>query len=213
MKNSSKIIIGIFVVACVIGIISSFFGNAHNINKMATLVGTSTKINIAAIAGVTAPVTGVAPVTNIAATTEYTAIISWSPTSNPFAASTVYKATITITPKVGYTLSGVGANFFTVAGATATNSANSGIVTAMFPATAAVKVATKTTTVYVPKSIVLKLGEKNVMVAVLQRTLVKDGFFNYPITGVFDKNTLIAVEALQKANKLPILSSHLMHQI
>ena len=37
----------------------------------------------------------------------------------------------------GYTLTGVTENQFTVAGATATNSADAGVVTALFPATAA----------------------------------------------------------------------------
>jgi hypothetical protein len=48
----------------------------------------------------------------------------------------VYTATITLTAKTGYTLTGVTANFFTVAGATSvSNSADSGVVTAVFPAT------------------------------------------------------------------------------
>ncbi|NPV91921.1 MAG: choice-of-anchor D domain-containing protein [Firmicutes bacterium] len=102
----------------------------------ATAAG-DTVISTAAIAGVTAPVKGAAPVDTIAATDEYTATISWSPADATFAPSTVYTATITITPKAGYTLTGVAENFFTVAGATATNPANSGVVTAVFPATSA----------------------------------------------------------------------------
>lgn len=94
------------------------------------------QINTAAIAGVTAPVKGAAPTSSITDTTEYTATISWSPTTATFAASTVYTATITITPKIGYTLTGVAENSFTVAGAAATNAAGSGVVTAVFPATA-----------------------------------------------------------------------------
>jgi hypothetical protein len=54
-----------------------------------------------------------------------------------FSYSTAYTATITLTPKTGYTLTGVAANFFTVAGATSvSNSAGNGVVTAVFPATA-----------------------------------------------------------------------------
>ena len=94
-------------------------------------------INIAAIAGVTAPVTGAIPTPTIADTTEYTATISWSPVASPFAAGTAYTATITLTPKAGYTLTGIAKNFFTVSGATTTNTAGSGVVTAVFPATAA----------------------------------------------------------------------------
>ena len=93
----------------------------------------------AAIAGVIAPATGVAPVTTITAT-QYTGVVTWSPTvSGTFAASTAYTAIIILTPTSGYTLTGVTANFFTVAGATGgvTNQANSGVVTAVFPATAA----------------------------------------------------------------------------
>jgi hypothetical protein len=94
-------------------------------------------ISTAAIAGVTAPVNGATPVDAIAETDEYTATIAWSPADATFGASTVYTATITITPKTGYTLTGVTENFFTVAGATATNAANAGVVTAVFPETAA----------------------------------------------------------------------------
>ena len=97
---------------------------------------TAAAIATAAIVGVTAPVTGAVPVATIAATIEYTAMISWSPVAATFASGTVYTAWITITPKAGYTLTGVAADFFTVAGATSvTNPANSGVVTAVFPAT------------------------------------------------------------------------------
>jgi hypothetical protein len=94
-------------------------------------------ITISAIPGVTAPVTGGAPVSAITETDEYTGTVTWAPIDDPFAASTVYTAEITLTPKTGYTLTGVPENFFTVAGATATNAADSGDVTAAFPATAA----------------------------------------------------------------------------
>ena len=94
------------------------------------------RVNAPAIAGVTAPVLGATPVSTIAATSEYTATISWAPTASAFTFSKVYTAIIAITPKTGYTLAGVPANYFTVAGATATNDAGSGIVTAVFPETA-----------------------------------------------------------------------------
>jgi hypothetical protein len=87
------------------------------------------------IVGVTKPVTGATPVATIAATSQYTATISWSPADAAFAPSTVYTATITITPKAGQTLTDILADHFTVAGATATNEAGSGVVTAVFPAT------------------------------------------------------------------------------
>ena len=97
---------------------------------------TETKISTAAIAGVSVPVTGQTPVSTIADTTEYTASISWSPNDSVFKEGTIYTATITITPKEGYTLSGVEEGFFKVAGVTTTNVAGSGVITAIFPATA-----------------------------------------------------------------------------
>lgn len=89
-----------------------------------------------AIGGVTAPVVGEKPVTAITEGKQFTGTVTWSPEVSTFAASTVYTATITLTPKVGYKLDGVAANFFTVAGAASvSNGANSGVVTAVFPAT------------------------------------------------------------------------------
>ncbi|KKT00530.1 MAG: hypothetical protein UV76_C0009G0009 [Candidatus Nomurabacteria bacterium GW2011_GWA2_43_15] len=105
-------------------------------------------INLQSISGVTVPVTGATPVLAISATPQYTATISWSPTAATFAAGTAYTASINITPKTGYTLTIVPANFFIVAGATTTNSANSGIVSAVFPATVGGETSnTKTVTV------------------------------------------------------------------
>jgi hypothetical protein len=96
-----------------------------------------TPINMAAIQGVTAPATGVKPVTTITETDQYTGAVTWTPeVEDKFAGSTTYTATITLTPKTGYTLEGVAKDFFTVAGATATNDANSGVITAVFPETA-----------------------------------------------------------------------------
>jgi hypothetical protein len=100
-------------------------------------------VNIPGITGVTAPVTGATPVTSIA-NAQYTGTVSWAtttggvPHTGPFAASTSYTATITLTATSGFTLTGVTQNFFTVTGATpVTNPANSGVVTAVFPATGA----------------------------------------------------------------------------
>lgn len=115
--------------------------NAVNTGVVSALFPvTDTTINTAAIAGVTAPAKDAVPTATIADTAQYTATISWSPTDNPFLGTTVYTATITLTPKAGYTLTGVPANFFTVAGATATNTANTGVVTAVFPATYSVAI-------------------------------------------------------------------------
>jgi len=65
---------------------------------------------------------------------EYTATVSWSPVEEYFENGVVYTATITVSPKLGYTLTGVPANAFTVTGATATNSINEGVITAVYPA-------------------------------------------------------------------------------
>jgi outer membrane protein OmpA-like peptidoglycan-associated protein len=95
-------------------------------------------ISVAAIGGVTVPATGGTPVSTVTAANGYTGTVTWSPTGSPFAASTAYTATITLTAASSYTLTGVAANFFTLAGATSvTHSANSGVITAVFPATLA----------------------------------------------------------------------------
>ena len=81
--------------------------------------------------------TGATPVTTTTAGTGYTGTISWSGSPSTFAAATVYTATITLTATSGYTLTGVIQNFFTVTGASpVTHNANSGVITAVFPATA-----------------------------------------------------------------------------
>ena len=104
----------------------------------ATGVAADTKISIAAIVGVTPPVAGETPATEITETEQYTGAVAWEPDDTEFEYGTAYTATITLTPKTGYTLAGVAANFFTVAGtsAPATNAAGSGVIMAVFPATA-----------------------------------------------------------------------------
>ena len=93
-------------------------------------------ISVAAIGGVTAPVKDATPVTTVTAANGYTGTVTWSGSPTTFAAATTYTATVTLTADDGYTLTGVSENFFTVAGATSvTHSANSGVITAVFPAT------------------------------------------------------------------------------
>jgi hypothetical protein len=96
------------------------------------------------IQGVTRPVKGATPVTNVFETAEHSGTISWfqsdgiTPLVGNFAASTVYVAKITLTVKPPYYISGTPANKFTVEHASVvTNLINSGIVTAVFPATGA----------------------------------------------------------------------------
>jgi hypothetical protein len=92
------------------------------------------------IPGVAKPVAGNDAVTTIGASTQYSGTVTWSPalTDGKFAVSTTYRATITLTAKEGFTFKGVAEDFFKVADATAFNAANSGVVTAVFPATGAV---------------------------------------------------------------------------
>jgi hypothetical protein len=83
-------------------------------------------------------------VTTAINTTQYTGTVAWYTnggaafTGPTFAASTVYRALVTLSAKSGYTFTGVAADRFTYTGATATNAANSGTVTITFPATVAV---------------------------------------------------------------------------
>ncbi len=92
-------------------------------------------VSISAIPGVEAPAVGSIPVSVITSTDQFTGTVAWSPADNPFMPSTVYTATINLAAEPGYTFEGVPADFFTVEGATATNPVNSGVVTAVFPAT------------------------------------------------------------------------------
>jgi hypothetical protein len=97
-----------------------------------------TVISVAAIGGVTQPVTGATPVSAVTSANGYTGTVSWSGSPATFAVATTYTATITLTAATGFTLTGVTANFFTISGATSvTHSADSGVVTAVFPATVA----------------------------------------------------------------------------
>lgn len=118
-------------------------GQTFNLTIPVTVTGDpGTIININAITGVTAPVTGAPPVPTINETEQYTGTINWSPAivDDKFAGATAYTATITLIPKTGFTLTSVTENFFTVADAdTVTNAAGSGVVTAVFPATAVQK--------------------------------------------------------------------------
>ncbi|GHV88181.1 hypothetical protein AGMMS50267_05410 [Spirochaetia bacterium] len=106
-------------------------------------VGADTIINTLSLDSlVTAPVKDATPVTTAINETQYTGTIAWTTNtgaahSGAFAASTVYKAELTLTAKSGYTLTGIAANSFTYSGATVTNAANSGVVTITFPATTA----------------------------------------------------------------------------
>jgi hypothetical protein len=120
--------------------VKSNTNNNNYVRPVRAFFGPPIVISVAAIAGVTAPVTGATPVTTTTAGTGYTGVVTWASSSGAlvgnFAGATIYTATITLTAKSGYTLTGVSENFFTVAGATTdTNPANSGVITAVFPRT------------------------------------------------------------------------------
>ena len=124
----------ISMTACILG------EDIETLEKMATVDNFGKIVNIADILGVTVPTANRTPVTNITPNEQYTGTITWSPTpgSSGFSYSNIYTATITLTVKKGYTLHMVKANFFKVEGATSvTNKANSGVITAVFPAVTA----------------------------------------------------------------------------
>jgi hypothetical protein len=123
---------GIIALVAIIGLIGAC-------DLLDEIEGASTTVNIAAILGVTPPAAGEVPATSITETLQYTGTVTWIPTvTDTFALSTAYIATITLTAKPGFTLKGVTANFFTIAGATSVaNAEDSGIITAIFPLTGA----------------------------------------------------------------------------
>ena len=93
---------------------------------------------------VTTPVKYAVPSTTAINADQYTGTIAWfsadgtTPVDGNFEASTIYAAKVTLIAKAGYTLTGVEVNSFTYATATSVaNATNAGIVTIIFPATAA----------------------------------------------------------------------------
>lgn len=89
------------------------------------------------IEGIPAPVARKYPAKVVQESRQFTGTVAWSPSAVAFNYATVYTATITLKAKVGYTFDGVAENFFTAAGAASvSNAANSGVVTAVYPATA-----------------------------------------------------------------------------
>jgi uncharacterized repeat protein (TIGR02543 family) len=94
------------------------------------------EVSLLTIPGIVAPVTGATPSLAGISTDQYTGTIMWYPTASTFQEGVSYTASVVLTPKSGYTFEGVNANSFVVAGASSvTNTANSGVVTVVFPAT------------------------------------------------------------------------------
>lgn len=140
MRNMSRglfIVVAIIAMGCSSPTTSDPTTDSTTATTAATTATADQAITLLAIPGVVVPVRDAAPVTTAIDSAQYTGTISWSPSASVFAASTVYTATIALTAKTGWTLSGVAANGFTVSGATATNAASSGTVTAVFPVTVA----------------------------------------------------------------------------
>jgi hypothetical protein len=91
---------------------------------------------------ITAPLVFAAPDTTAIDAAQYTGTIDWQTNAGAahtgmFAASTVYKAVVTLAAKSGWTFTGVASDTFTYSGAAVTNAADSGTVTITFPVTAA----------------------------------------------------------------------------
>ena len=73
---------------------------------------------------ITAPVKGGTPYTTAISETGYTGTILWSPADDPFLASTVYTANVSLTAESGFTFDGLDADIFTnTPGGTVTHSA------------------------------------------------------------------------------------------
>ena len=128
----------------------AYTGAAETAIVTATFPKTEKPVSLSAVSGVTAPVKGVLPSTVVAGTSEYTVSLSWKEKSltdpvvyenftGAFKPSRTYVAQILLTPKIGYTLcTGITPDYFSVPGAlNYTNSENSGIIIAEFPATEA----------------------------------------------------------------------------
>ncbi|MBP7736843.1 MAG: DUF1566 domain-containing protein [Spirochaetes bacterium] len=144
MKNTRRIL-GCMLITASLAFTACETGKKDDNSSLLLLLlsgGGKAVINIASIPGVTPPVLGEIPVTSITETAQYTGTVTWDggwAWSARFGGDKAYMATITLTAKTGYTLTGVTANFFTVAGASSvTNSDDSGVITAVFPATASV---------------------------------------------------------------------------
>jgi hypothetical protein len=109
---------------------------APKASDVATVIIHLPVVSISAIPGVIPPAIGGTPVTAIDSA-QYRGNVTWSPPDSSFNAGTTYTAYINLTAKEGFTLQGIAANFFTVEGAASVSySANTEIVTVVFPATA-----------------------------------------------------------------------------
>jgi T5SS/PEP-CTERM-associated repeat protein/autotransporter-associated beta strand protein len=118
----------------------------------------TTAITSADVSGITAPVTGGTPsdAATVPAGSHYTAsAVTWSPTDDPFAAGTVYTATVTLTADSGYTFTGFAATAASIDGNAATIVSNTGdalTLSCQFPATAATPITAAAVTLSAPRA-------------------------------------------------------------
>ncbi|GBU29381.1 leucine-rich repeat [Treponema sp. R8-4-B8] len=141
MKNKNKIFCKIPAVLLAAALI---FAAACKDAETTNSKGPPYTVNIAEIRYIY-PVIGEQPRFSIPETEQYIGKITWDPPildiynspsfSGTFDINTTYTATITLSIKPNYTIQGVPENFFKVEGAIATNAANSGVITAVFPET------------------------------------------------------------------------------
>jgi hypothetical protein len=123
---------------CVVAATKANDGTYNSRTATGNIIASAPSVISIANLPITAPVSGATPLSSLSSNGQYTTAITWNGSPTTFATSTVYTATATVTPVAGYTLTGVTSNFFTVTGATSVNnSANAGVITAVFPATAA----------------------------------------------------------------------------
>jgi len=131
----------IYMVMSLIFVFALIMSGCSNSTQSNTTLTTVTNLDLSAM--VTAPVKNTSPVTTAINNAQYTGTVVWqnetgSEVSGNFAASTVYKAVVTLAAKPGFTFTGIAANCFIYTGAdSVTNAAGSGIVTITFHPTTA----------------------------------------------------------------------------
>lgn len=78
------------------------------------------------------------------------------------------------------------------------------LVSGKLAATPSSSSATSTVNTSSSDLITIGLGNKSVMVTIIQWKLIGEGYLKGPATGIFDANTQAAVEAYQKAENIPV---------
>lgn len=91
-------------------------------------------ITYSTIEGITTPSIGRSPPSSISHNDQYTGTVQWSPNDTLFEGHRVYTATISLSPRAGYTFAGITHDFFQVVGAdSVTYDTTTQVVTAIFP--------------------------------------------------------------------------------